>query len=296
MSSLIGRLHGSRSAGKKSFREMVALALLIVSIILLFISTQTSPTRSAVPPESLSSDLLSMLVLSTDDSQVARLASATPTPVLPPPLLKSDKYLDDISLITKKPCGPPCFRGITVGQTNFTDALIIIRSDPTFAGVETQINPQRPSWNTAAGEPCCQIVANPDTELIDAIVVKLAPKMITRQLIDTYGPPTYVTTVDYSDQEVALPLIYPEQGVVIWVLTGDPQSSLDPNDPIVALIYLNPAIFPDLIMTATLQGWNGYGSYQTYKNAPPVVTPLYSPTLETPFPIVTITPNNLPDF
>src|SRR4051794_7270085 len=88
-----------------------------------------------------------------------------------PPPLKSDKYLSDNSLISQDPCGPPCFRGITVGQTTYTDALTKIKADTTFTSVQTEDNPPRAAWNTAAGEACCQIVANKDTGLIDAIVV-----------------------------------------------------------------------------------------------------------------------------
>jgi hypothetical protein len=195
-----------------------------------------------------------------------------------PPPLKSDKYLNDASLISDTPCGPPCFRGITVGQTTFTDALSMVKADTTFTSVQTEENPQRAAWNTAAGEPCCQIVANKDSNVIDAIVVKLAPTMTAKQLIDKYGPPTYVTPVDYSAEEVALALIWPEKGIVVWVVTGDATSALDESDPVVAAIYLVPSSFPDMIKTATLQGWNGYQSYATYKTQTPVVTPAITPT------------------
>src|SRR3954471_19155346 len=41
-----------------------------------------------------------------------------------PPPLKSDKYLGDTSLVSgDASCAPPCFRGITVGKTTFSDAL-----------------------------------------------------------------------------------------------------------------------------------------------------------------------------
>ncbi len=199
-------------------------------------------------------------------------ACAAPAP------LKSDKYLNDNSLISQDPCGPPCFRGITIGQTSYTDALSKVKADTAYASVQTDTNPPRAAWNTAAGEPCCQMVANQDTGLIDAIVVKLAPKLTIKQIVDKYGPPKYITNVDYSPQEVALAVIYPEQGLVLWALTGDPNSTLAENDPIVAAIYLNPASFPDLIKTATLQAWNGYLPYQTYKNATPIVTPAITAT------------------
>jgi hypothetical protein len=194
-----------------------------------------------------------------------------------PPPLKSDKYLDDNSLITENPCGPPCFRGITVGQTTYTDALTKIQGDTAFTGITKDENPSRAAWTTTGGEACCQIVASAEG-LIDAIVIKLAPKITVKQLIEKYKDPTYVTPVDYSAEESALALIWPDKGMVIWVLTGDANSSLDESDPVVASIYLNPASFPELLKTATLQGWNGYQAYNAYKTQTPVVTPAITAT------------------
>ena len=44
-------------------------------------------------------------------------------------------------------------------------------------------------------------------------------------------------------------------------------------DPVVVVLYLAPGDFPNLLATATLQGWNGFLPYKTYKDATPIVTP-----------------------
>jgi hypothetical protein len=208
------------------------------------------------------------------------LASVALSACSPPPPLKSDKYLKDSSVISTTPCGPPCFQGIVVGQTTFSDAVAKIKASPLFANVQTQENQGKPAqaaWTTAGGEACCQMTTD-DKGVINALLVKLTPDVTAGALIQKYGKPDYVTSVDYSQTEVALALIFPKPGVVAWVTPGDPNSTLKPADPVVVVLYLNPADFKNLLDTATLQAWADYLPYQTYKNATPVVTPRVTAT------------------
>ena len=117
-----------------------------------------------------------------------------------------------------------------------------------------------------------------DKGVVNALLVKLAPNVTAKQLIDKFGNPKYVTGVDYSAQEVALALIFPDKGVVAWVSPGDSTSTLKETNPVVVALYLNPAKFNDLLATATLQGWNGFLSYTNYRTATPVITPRVTST------------------
>ena len=192
----------------------------------------------------------------------------------PLPPLKSDKYLSDDSLVTQNPCAPPCFRGITVGQTTFTDALAKVKADSSFANVQNQDKPPQAAWAAAGGDGCCHMSADPDSGLINAVLIKVTPKMTIKQVIDKYGPPEYVTWVDYAPpQEVALGLVFQKTGIVTWVSPADANATLKETDPVVVVLYLDPKDFTKLLDTATLQAWNGYMAYQTYKAATPVITP-----------------------
>lgn len=193
----------------------------------------------------------------------------------PPPPLKSDKYFQDRSLISQDPCGPPCFQGITVGQSTFSDAEAKLKANAAFSNVSKQETNGRPplaTFNTKAGEAIGQVTADAKG-VVDAVLVKLAPGVTAGQLIEKYGNPEYATGVDYSQQEVALAMIFPKIGLVAWVTPGDASATLRPEDPVVVVLYLNPADFSKLLDTATLLAWNNFLPYKTYKDATPVITP-----------------------
>ncbi len=199
----------------------------------------------------------------------------------PPPPLRSDKYLKDQSLLSADPCGPPCFQGITVGQTTYVDGLAKVKASSSFSNVQTQDaqqgKPAQAAWSTAGGEACCQMTSD-EKGIVNAVLIKVAPNVTAGQLIEKYGKPDYITNVDYSAQEVALALIFKKTGTVAWVTPGDPNSTLKESDPVVVALYLNPDDFPKLLDAATLQGWNGFLPYATYKNATPVITPRVTAT------------------
>ena len=196
-----------------------------------------------------------------------------------PPPLRSDKYLADTSLLSQDPCAPPCFQGITAGKTTFTDALDIIKKNTTaFSNVQSQDKPPQAVWSTKDGETCCQIVANADTGVIDIILVRVKPNMTVSQVIAKYGNPKYVSAVDYTPDESAITLIFPDAGLVTWVVPGDAKSTVTENSPIVAVLYLTAQKLAEQIDMAALQGWDGYKDYQVYKNATPIITPKVTAT------------------
>lgn len=201
----------------------------------------------------------------------------------PPPPLRSDKYLNDRSLITDNPCAAPCFQNIVVGETTFTTALESVKANPLFKDVQSQDNPPQAGWAAVNGDPCCQMTGNAQTGKVDAMLIRVAPTMRIGEAIAKFGPPEYVSVgpQDYSAEEAVLAVLFPKQNVILYVVPGNPASDLDENDPVVAVIYVDPANFSTVVESATLWGWQGYRAYSDYKTATPIVTP--RPTL-TPTP------------
>jgi len=203
------------------------------------------------------------------------LAGLTLSACTPPPPLKSANYLSDKTLVSQDPCGPPCFQGITVGSTTFSDAVTKLKANAAFSNVQTpdpQGKPPQAQFNTVKGEAVGQVTADA-AGVVNAILVKLAPDVTAGQIIEKYGDPEYVTGVDYSQEEVALALIFPKIGLVAWVTPGDANGTLQKSNPVVVALYLAPGDFPKLLETATLKIWTGYQPYKTYASATAVVTP-----------------------
>lgn len=199
----------------------------------------------------------------------------TPVQAQGTPPLKSDTFLDESSLISDQPCAAPCYNKITPGQTKFSDALEIIKADKRFSAIQAGNN--QASWSTAAGVACCQMTADAKG-IVASILLKTAPKITAKQIVDKYGAPLYTTAVDYTPQEVAVSMIYPKQGFVAWVSPGDAASTLAESSPVVIVLYLAPDQFENVVKTSTLNGWAGFVPYTTVKAATPIVTPQPSPT------------------
>jgi hypothetical protein len=199
-----------------------------------------------------------------------------------PPPLKSDKYLHDTSLVANEDagCAMPCIHGIIPGKTTFTDALNKVKADSTFSNVQTNDNPPGAGWSAAAsGEACCQMTAKDKDSVIDALVVKVAPNMSLQQVIAKFGDPKYTFPVDYTSEEVAIAVIYPDKGIVAWVSPGNADSTVDGNSKVVIVLYFNPADWETKYLpTGELQAWAGFQPYKAYKSATPVITPRITPT------------------
>jgi hypothetical protein len=200
-----------------------------------------------------------------------------------PPPLKSDTYLHDTSLLnTDDKCGPPCFHDIVLNKTSFTDASTKLKNDTAFSNIQIkdQEKPPQILWSPATGDPCCVLSADQQTGLVNAILVKVAPTMTTKQVLDKFGNPAYVFTTDYSDKEVAIAMVYPTVDIVIWVVPGDPTSNLTESSPVVMTLYLNDTDFQKTLKETPLQAWAGYTAYKQYKDGTPVITPIATATAQ----------------
>lgn len=215
----------------------------------------------------------------------------------PPPPLKSDKYLNDTSLVdAQDSCAQPCFKDIKIGQTTFVDAVSKIKSNTAFSNPQQQDrstdNPAQAAWSTAAGEQCCNMIEDSKTGIVQALLVRVAPKMTVGSVIKKYDNPPYIIAGDYSSSESVIQLIYPDKGIIVWVVPGDANSTLQESSPVVAVLYLDIKQLNNLLTTADLRGWDGYKPYKSYITATPVRTavPTVSGTPPTAAPATPVPP------
>lgn len=106
----------------------------------------------------------------------------------PPPELRDPNLLQDTSLISDEPCAAPCWRGITPGQTLWSQALTIVEDDPSLSDPTTQQEEegvavvaefQQANTETA----CCQMYSE-DGEVVDIMFLRVAPNVLLGDVID----------------------------------------------------------------------------------------------------------------
>ncbi len=199
---------------------------------------------------------------------------------VPAPQLLDDTLLHDTSLIDGEPCGPPCFREITPGETNWNDAITILEDDPDFSNVQVQPSEDENDPGIAAtwqegdnSQSCCQI-ATDDGEVVTVTFLRTAPGMTLSQLIDARGEPPYLTGQEFTDDQAVGSLVYPDQLMVVYVFVeGATTGEFKADSQIIGALYMTQDQMNTLMDTAELHAWQGYQSYKTYNESELVVTP-----------------------
>jgi hypothetical protein len=212
--------------------------------------------------------------------------AATPTPSSTPtatatattfPQLRDSTLLHDTSLLRlNSSCLPPCWRGITPGQTLWSDALKKLESDTTLEDVTVQNDDtsqaQVAEFQQKEGTSCCQIFSEAGNT-VNVIFLRVTPKMTIGQLITAQGEPMYVVGSPYSDDQAVLNLIYPDKSLVVYVFVAGTSGRLSASSEIVGVLYMTPTDMDLLIRTSSLYDWKGYRSYQAYSTGNYDVTP-----------------------
>jgi hypothetical protein len=195
-----------------------------------------------------------------------------------PPLVSND-YLNDTSLVdADESCQAPCYQDIVPGTTTFADALAKLKSNSLFKDVQSQDSPPQAAWSTQGGTQCCNLSANEETGLVEVMLIRTAPVMTLLDVVSRYGEPAYVVPQEYTEEEVALGLLYPDDGFLAYVMPGNTSSTLADTNPVVIVLYFNPAQSAELVESSTLFAWQGLSAFSSYQNATPIVTPLPTAT------------------
>ncbi len=207
----------------------------------------------------------------------------------PAPNLRNPKFLKDTSLITKnEDCDAPCWRGITPGETTWTDAQVILQDQKDFENVQTQAIPDSAaavgaSWQPVGGESCCQTISE-DGKTVSSIFLQIAPDVTLRQLIDVRGEPEYVLGTPGTDDQAIVNLFYPEQNMIVFAFVeGAAKGALSETSEIIGVYYTTPDRMDLGVKLSSLYGWKGYQPFTAY--APDNPTPDFKITQS-----VTLTP------
>jgi hypothetical protein len=186
----------------------------------------------------------------------------------PVPELRNDKYLHDDSLITGEPCAAPCWRGITPGETAWSDALIILEDDATLDDPQTQSMEDSEAvaaqWQEHDGELCCQMLSE-DGQTVSVIFLQIAPGSTLGELLEAQGEPTYAIGTPISDEQAVVYLLYPEKSLMVFAFAaGAENGGLSASSEIVGAWYLTPDAMDLALKTNSLHTWEGYSDFAAY--------------------------------
>jgi hypothetical protein len=203
----------------------------------------------------------------------------------PPPRLLDDALLHDTSLISGEPCGPPCFRGITPGETAWNDALTIVEDASDFTNIQVQESEEEDdslvvaAWQEGENtEICCQMRSD-DGEIVSLIFLRTAPGMTLEQLLEAYGPPTYLTGQEFTEDQAIASLVYPEQLMVVYIFVeGVAAGEVKPGSEIIGALYMLESEMELLAQTTELHEWEGYQLFSAYLEGEFEVTPIITLT------------------
>jgi hypothetical protein len=103
-----------------------------------------------------------------------------------------DDAIGDGGFISLKPCGPPCFFGITPGVTSYEEAIKLIDLQKNIFGICNDYDNR--SRGGVYGKICNHGIGVSFTDnIVDVISFSLLEKITIQQVIDSYGPPDFLT-------------------------------------------------------------------------------------------------------
>jgi hypothetical protein len=203
----------------------------------------------------------------------------------PAPQIRSDRFLQDNSLVTGDPCGAPCWRGIVPGETSWSDALIVLEDDASLNNIQTRADEESgrlgAAWAQADGDGCCQMFSE-DGSTVSFIILQTTPDLRLEQVIEAHGNPDYaVAEVFPNDNEQGIfSLFYLDIPMLLYVFVAGEEGSLAPTSEIVGFAYMTDELMEFLIDTSNLHSWQGYQSYGAYMEGEFDVTPAITLTPE----------------
>lgn len=195
-----------------------------------------------------------------------------------PPELRNPSFLNDSSLVDNTPCEAPCWRGITPGVTDWGDALTILEDDGTLADLKVEANEETgeiaATFQRRDGVPCC-LVYSRDGDLVDQMLLQLAPNNTLGEVIGNLGEPTYFSGTEVSPEQAAAALFYPEHKLVVYAfVAGIASGEISASSEVFAALYLSENDMQQVVETSNLYDWLGYDSYAAYTARDYDVTPI----------------------
>ncbi len=177
----------------------------------------------------------------------------------------SKNEIDDGGLLSKKPCGPPCFLGIVPGISTESDVVSISK---TFDVLSTCKIYDNRNQGGIKGMQCKKIYLGfTDTGLVDGLTYYPSIEITLGRIIEIYGSPSGVDV-----DRMSLPDSPSRLGMIFWYNNIQTKIFIEQNGdvvqinsdtPIQKVEYLskNTYIEEINIFDNKIIEWKGYGTY-----------------------------------
>ncbi len=187
----------------------------------------------------------------------------------PPINLRDENNLKDTSLLSGDPCEAPCWNGIVPGETSFRDAMILVEDDARFTNVEEveledATDERLFSFAEGEGNTCCQVLSETG-DIIDSMLLFLAPDMTIGEIIDKFGEPTYLLGDAPAEDQAFVLLVFPDVPLVVYAfVAGSAEGEISGSSEIIGALYSTDEAMQRLIDNNSFYDWDGYQPYTTY--------------------------------
>jgi hypothetical protein len=184
--------HSLEQPNSRKRAPMIAFLFILALIVLTACTTAPTPTTSLPIPTDLP-----QTATPTDLPRTATSTPNLPTPI-PSPTIPTDWQY---RWLKKIPCSAPCVEGITPGKTTATEAVEILNRNPLVENVQkdpdyfVQLKLGRVSWDwlgSRRSSSGAAIYSTDTSEVILSIVPQFGKSYALREVMQTYGEPTYI--------------------------------------------------------------------------------------------------------
>jgi protein-disulfide isomerase len=174
----------------------------------------------------------------------------------------NDENSQDTSLIDDEDCAAPCWRGIVPGETTLEDAIAILEAQDDLGELNIQSN--EVATAITFGDPlCCQLVSQ-DNQTVTLFQLNTAPLMTLGAVIERYGEPDLIEGAVITRSQTVHNLYFLDHNIVLFVFAEGADAPLSEESPIVGTVYVDPALYAEVLAGVPLSSWNGYQALSDY--------------------------------
>ncbi len=185
----------------------------------------------------------------------------------PPPVLRNEKLLNDDSLVSNEPCAPPCWRGITPGETEWSEALSILEDETSLVldpvQEDQESNAIGVQWKQTEGDMCCQMISE-NGETVSLLFLQTAPDVTIGELFEAQGEPDYAVGNAVTEDQAVVLMVYPDKQMVVLGFVPGAEGNLSEDSEVIGIWYITPENMELFTQTNNLHSWEGYQPFSTY--------------------------------